>query len=458
MSVQASLNITGVVTNTKTSSNTDLSSNVTELNEGNQLFSEIIGNVIGDSPQQLAAPNNGLSEVADEFIGLAPLDTDTNLFFSAASLDRLEGKLLPLLSGEISKLTLDVTSPLGIQAVSLDGQIESVTNAVSLAASPLSGSNTLLEQLRSLLTGANTAGDSAAVTELRTQLVSLLDDKQSKLNGAAEQVLPRGDVVRNAVLSEQSQTSLRQVPQGHVEISATLSNVRGVFNDFFDLNQAFFDTAQKKSVGFDELLATLTKTNLSSVTNSTNVNTNPILAQIASLINGSATIAQPLLGAVAETSLLQPSNPTQTQVTVPLNSSRWSDELGQRVRWLVGQNIGSAQIRLNPAELGPIQLRINVSGDQVSVVFNSQFGVVREAIEAALPKLREMLESQGLNLADADINQGDTAERQSKEGMNTAVSNGKILDSTIEGDELLASDIDSGVMELNSSNLVDQFV
>lgn len=452
MSVQVNLNITGVVTNTKTSSNTDLLSNITELSEGNQLFSEIIGNVISDGSQQLAAPGNGLSEAAGEFIGLAPLDTDTNLFFSAASLDRLEGKLLPLLSGEISNLTLDVTSPLAIQAVSLDGQIESVTNAVSLAASPLSGSNTLLEQLRSLLTGANTASDSVAVNELRTQLVSFLDDKQSKINSVAEQVPPRGEVVRNAVLHEQSQTSLRQ------EISVTLSNVRGAFNDFFDLNQAFFDTTQKKPVGFDELLATLTKTNLSSVANSANVNTNPILAQIASLINGSATIAQPLLGAVAETSSLQPSNPTQTQVTVPLNSSRWSDELGQRVRWLVGQNIGSAQIRLNPAELGPIQLRINVSGDQVSVVFNSQFGVVREAIEAALPKLREMLESQGLNLADADINQGDTAEGQSGEGMNTAVSNGKILDSTIEGDELLASDIDSGVMELNSSNLVDQFV
>ncbi|MBL4851028.1 MAG: flagellar hook-length control protein FliK [Gammaproteobacteria bacterium] len=452
MSVQASLNITGVVTNTKTSSNADSASSTTELSKENQLFSDIIGNVIGDSSQQLTASDNSSSEAAGEFIGLAPLDTDTNLFLSAASLDRLEGKLLPLLSGDISNLALDVTSPLGIQAVSLDSKTESVTNAASLVAPLLSGSNTLLEQLRSLLTGANTAGDSAAVTELRTQLVSLLDDKQSKLNGAAEQVLPRGDVVRNAVLSEQSQTSLRQ------EINATLSNVRGVFNDFFDLNQAFFDTAQKKPVGFDELLATLTKTNLSSVTNSANVNTNPILTQIASLINGSATIAQPLLGVVTETSSLQPSNPTQTQVTVPLNSSRWSDELGQRVRWLVGQNIGSAQIRLNPAELGPIQLRINVSGDQVSVVFNSQFGVVREAIEAALPKLREMLESQGLNLADADINQGDTAERQSKEGMNTAVSNGKILDSTIEGDELLASDVDSGVMGLNSFNLVDQFV
>ncbi len=464
MSVQVSLNTTGVVANTKTSINTDLSSNSKELNEENQLFSEIIGSVIGDNSQQLVRPDNSSSEVAGEFIGSALPDTDANLFFSAANIDELEGKLLPLLPGALSSFSLDVPTS------GLSGQIESVTNTVSLISSPLPNSNTLLEQLRNLLASANTTGDSREVVELRTHIISLLDGKQLKFNGTTEQVLPQENVVRNPVLSEQFQASLRQ------EIGATLSNLRDAVNDFFDritsqghvdktrsgdffdLNQSFFETAQKKPTGLDELLATLTKTNLLSVTNNANVNTNPILAQIASLISGNTAIAQPLLGVVAESSSLQPSNPTQAQITAPLNSSRWSEELGQRVRWLLGQNIGSAQIRLNPAELGPIQLRINVSGDQVSVAFNSQFGVVREAIESALPKLREMLESQGLNLANTDINHGDTAERQNGEGMNTAINNGQTLDDMIEGDELLTSDTDSGVIGLGSFNLVDQFV
>jgi flagellar hook-length control protein FliK len=128
------------------------------------------------------------------------------------------------------------------------------------------------------------------------------------------------------------------------------------------------------------------------------------------------------------------------------------------VRWLVGQNIGTAQIRLNPAELGPVELRVNVSGDQVSVAFNSQFGVVREAIEAALPKLREMLESQGLNLAEADINQGDTADNQNGQDANVANDDRLALDGSLDGADPAVSNIAANVVELSSSNFVDQFV
>ena len=449
MSVQSSLNIAGVVTNTKASINNDLPSNANKLDEGNQLFSGILNSVSDENPQSLSTPSNGPLEEAGELVGPELVDVGTNTFASAANLDELEGRLLPLLPGAISNVLLDTQN----------NQTGLAANATTLANSPLSGSNVVLEQLRGLLADAtNSVGESKEVTELRGQLSSLLDAKQSNISGAVDQAL------RNPILSELSQASLRQ------EVNASLGNARGAFNDFFDrierarssdffdLNQSFFDTAQKKSTGLDEILATLTKTAPSSAVDNTSANINPILAQINSLVSGNVAITQPLLGAVADTASLLPSNPTQTQVAAPLNSSQWSEELGQRVRWLVGQNIGSAQIRLNPAELGPVELRVNVSGDQVSVAFNSQFGVVREALEAALPKLREMLESQGLNLADADINQGDTAERQSGSEANTAGNDGSTLDDSIEKSGLLASNAGGGIVELSSSNFVDQFV
>jgi len=340
---------------------------------------------------------------------------------------------LPLLSNSGSNLTL--TTELDVAA--LDG-INGLLNIDSLSALPLlAGSNTVLENLRSLLTGASAEGDLDEVIELRSQLLSFLDNKQA---------------------------NLRQ------EADATLSNVRGAFNDFFDkiertrsnnffdLDQVFFGGAQKKPAGLDDLLATLTKTSSADAFVNTQVSQNPILAQITSLISGNTAVAQPLLGAAADTSSLLLSNPTQTQVSASLNSSRWSEELGQRVRWLVGQNIGSAQIRLNPAELGPVGIRVNVSGDQVSVVFNSQFGVVREAIEAALPKLREMLESQGLNLAEADINQGDTADNQNGQDANAANDDRLALGGSLDGSDSAVSNIAANVVELSSSNLVDQFV
>lgn len=452
MSVQASLNIAGPVSNTKPNGNVDALSGVNKISEGNQLFSGILNSVSEDNVNSLALASEDLVEGETEFVGPLPLDNGDKGFFSEANIDDLEGKLLPLLPGAISNLAL-ATDSSSIQA-GLKEQVELVTAVPALV-----GSNTVLEQLRGLLAGASAEGDSEELVELRTRLLAVLDNKQSNVNSAADQVL------RNPVLSSQVQNDLRQ------EVGITLSNVRAVFSDyidrveriertrgtdFFDLNQSFFEPVQKKSTGLDELLATLTKTSPSAATNSVNTNINPILAQIASLISGNTAITQPLLGVVADTSSLQPSNPTQTQIAAPLNSSQWSEELGQRVRWLVGQNINAAQIRLNPAALGPVELRINVAGDQVSVAFNSQFGAVREAIESALPKLREMLESQGLNLAEADINQGDTAEKQGKDRENGANNNELAADTVVNSEGELLADV--SVTQRIKTGLVDQFV
>jgi flagellar hook-length control protein FliK len=79
--------------------------------------------------------------------------------------------------------------------------------------------------------------------------------------------------------------------------------------------------------------------------------------------------------------------------------------MGKQVLWMVNQNISRAEIRLNPANLGPIEVRIDMDNDQVNVAFTSRHAEVREAVEQALPRLREMLEEKGLNLSDADVSQ-----------------------------------------------------
>ena len=228
--------------------------------------------------------------------------------------------------------------------------------------------------------------------------------------------------------------------------------------DLLDLNPNFFDSLQKKSTSVENLLTVLTRPNAANAElANANQTINPILSQITNLLSSNAAITQPLLTPVADSASLLPSNPTQTQVTAPLNSPQFSDELGQRIRWLVGQNFNAAQIRLNPAELGPVDVRINVSGDQVSVAFNSQFGVVREAIEAALPKLREMLENQGLNLANADIGQGETSAEQSDNNRQASTA-GSELESNTEENALVAENGANLLIDATSSGLVDQFV
>ncbi len=95
---------------------------------------------------------------------------------------------------------------------------------------------------------------------------------------------------------------------------------------------------------------------------------------------------------------------TPSYIQVPLNDSQWQSDFNNRVTWLAraGGN-QSAEIRLNPANLGPIEVRVMMKDDQASITFSAQHGAVREAIEAGLPRLREMFLSSGMQLTQANV-------------------------------------------------------
>jgi len=89
----------------------------------------------------------------------------------------------------------------------------------------------------------------------------------------------------------------------------------------------------------------------------------------------------------------------------PVGQPGWNRELGNRIIWMTGKSVDVAEIRVNPPQLGPLEVRINLNQDQASVAFTAQNSVVREAIEAAVPRLREMFSSQQLNLVNVDVSQ-----------------------------------------------------
>ena len=104
------------------------------------------------------------------------------------------------------------------------------------------------------------------------------------------------------------------------------------------------------------------------------------------------------------TAYKQPQN-TVAQVAVPIEVGKpgWSDGVMAKVMWMSSQQISKAEIALDPPELGPLQVRISTQSDQTSVVFTSNHGAVRDALDQGLPRLREMMENQGLDLADVDV-------------------------------------------------------
>lgn len=128
----------------------------------------------------------------------------------------------------------------------------------------------------------------------------------------------------------------------------------------------------------------------------------------------SATVSVPAVGVtpLSESGLASSSSGlTQLSVDVPVQDQRWQKAFSQRVVWSVGNN-QSAQLRIHPAELGRIDIQVNVENDKASVVFNAQHGTVKEAIELALPRLREMLSEQGIDLDNVDVNSTDINQQQ----------------------------------------------
>lgn len=93
----------------------------------------------------------------------------------------------------------------------------------------------------------------------------------------------------------------------------------------------------------------------------------------------------------------------------------WNTEMGERIIWMHKQNIPSAELRLNPEHLGPVKIKIDVKQDQANISFSTQHAVVKEAIEAALPKLREMFTAQQLNLADVNVSHQESGQRQTRD-------------------------------------------
>ena len=74
-----------------------------------------------------------------------------------------------------------------------------------------------------------------------------------------------------------------------------------------------------------------------------------------------------------------------------------------------------AELRLHPAELGPVNVRIEMNADQASVQIVAASPETRTALEQSLPQLRDLLASQGITLGQATVHDG-SAQRDARAG------------------------------------------
>jgi len=102
--------------------------------------------------------------------------------------------------------------------------------------------------------------------------------------------------------------------------------------------------------------------------------------------------------------------------TPDLNAGDFDEAIGARVGWLAEQKIGHAHIRINPENMGQIDVKLQLDGDRVHASFSSAHADVRHALESSLPRLREMLGEQGLQLSHADVGQQSSSQQQNDQG------------------------------------------
>lgn len=94
-----------------------------------------------------------------------------------------------------------------------------------------------------------------------------------------------------------------------------------------------------------------------------------------------------------------------------VGATGWDNALGQKVLWMVSNQQQVAELSLNPPDLGPLQVVLSLTNDQASATFVSQNADVRQALEAALPRLKEMMADSGISLGETTVS-ADTSQRQ----------------------------------------------
>lgn len=89
-----------------------------------------------------------------------------------------------------------------------------------------------------------------------------------------------------------------------------------------------------------------------------------------------------------------------------VGTGAWDQALGQKMVWMVSGAQQSASLTLNPPDLGPLQVVLNVSNAQATANFIAAQPEVRQALEAAMPRLREMLGDAGIQLGQSSVSAG----------------------------------------------------
>jgi len=165
-----------------------------------------------------------------------------------------------------------------------------------------------------------------------------------------------------------------------------------------------------------------------------------VLADAAATLNNNTTVNNASL------------NTLNASIPVNINNQNWAQQMTQQVSYMIKGGFQQAAIKLNPAHLGPMEIKLAINDDQATVNFVAQHAPVRDVLDAALPRLKDMFEQQGLNLADADVSaqseqqqQASSEAQQEKDELALSNSSSNDNETSVETNKVMSISVDAGV-------------
>jgi len=280
--------------------------------------------------------------------------------------------------------------------------------------------------------------------------------------------LPIDSLVKGEVKTSQLATSMHSAPilqnvlpamlkgeTAKVNSGLAISNNEKLESPQLDLDKQNLSLDKKM---FSELLKNSTQTGLPAQQLNILTEIQGSLSQrldASSVTSRMDTVTLPLTQSANSSPLSIQTTPLLSGINEPFSSPGWSKALGNQIVWMANQNIKTAEIRLNPANLGPVEVRLEIKDDQINVALSSRHAAVREAMEMTMPKLREMLENDGLNLSDSNISHQSFAEQREQQTENQSMD--KISRHLLHVEQ--ESVMDKVIMQkTTSSSMVDYFI
>jgi hypothetical protein len=173
---------------------------------------------------------------------------------------------------------------------------------------------------------------------------------------------------------------------------------------------------------------------------------------------------------ITSTSTTAATNSTETEPPVPmqplrvaipprLDAPQWGDAFGSRLVWMAKEKHQFAELQLSPPELGSVSVRMVLHENDAMIAIGVNNAAVREAIEASLPRLRQLLAESGISLVNVDVSNshgfsndrhGLAAGYDSREPLHNVFS-------TTEDDVLAEMEAGLAIVKRYSKGLIDHY-